>query len=160
MHWQNLTFAVSFTAIGGLLLMYRVLYMCCQGKPWNNPPTVFSWKYAFCIGGAAILITALASPGYECSDKACEKNYSYFNALIFAGVFLTVFPVLLYVCYQMPAESPANGPTEEPEAPQHKFDPETREDLRPPLAGYDILFLMIGIGIFLTDASLDVCKCP
>jgi hypothetical protein len=160
MQWQNLTLAVSFTSIGGALFMYRVLYMCCQGKPWNSPPTLFSWKYPICVAGVAILITATNSPGYECSDSACSKNYSYFNALIFVGIFMAAFPVLLYVCVQLPRQSQVNDPMEQPEPPQPKLDPVTGDDLRPALAGYDILFLMIGIGIFLTYASLNACKCP
>ena len=40
------------------------------------------------------------------------------------------------------------------------FNVATGEDFRGFLAGYDILFLLMGIGIFLVDASLNVCDCP
>ena len=159
MHWRNLTFAVSFTVVGAILLMFRVLYMCCQGKPWNNPPTVFGWRYAICIGGATILVTALASPGYDCSQSSCSKNYDYLNILIAFGIGMLLAPLVWY-CLGKAVDKAPSEDEPEPPPPQYMFNVATGEDFRGFLAGYDILFLLMGIGIFLVDASLAVCNCP
>jgi hypothetical protein len=162
MYWLNLALSMTLLIVGGILLMYRLLYMFCQGEPWNNPPSLITWRYTFIVGGVTILITALASPAYECSNSACEKDYSNFNALIFVGVFMLVLP-LTWTCFKLLVKilnsPPPDGPQVEP-AHRYNFDPETRQDLRGNMSGYDILFLIMGTGILLVDRSLDVCKCP
>ncbi len=65
MYWLNLALSVTLLIRGGVLLLYRLMYMFCQGEPWNNPPSLLTWKFTFIVGGATILIAALASPAYE-----------------------------------------------------------------------------------------------
>jgi hypothetical protein len=168
MYWLNLAISVTLLILGGILLLYRLMYMFCQGEPWNNPPSLLTWRFTFIVGGATILITALAPFTYECSNSACDKNYSYFNALVFVGVFMLSLPIISYCFKQVFDTKPVNqNPdpnmpvNQNPEPPQqYNFDPETRQDLRGNMSGYDILFLIMGAGILLIDRSLDVCNCP
>jgi magnesium-transporting ATPase (P-type) len=158
MYWLNLAISVTLLILGGILLLYRLMYMFCQGEPWNNPPSLLTWRFTFIVGGATILIAALASPAYECSDSACEKNYSIFSTMVAVGIFLLALPLSWWCFKKLFDNLPVD---EQPEPPQrYNFDPETRQDLRGNMSGYDILFLIMGAGILLIDRSLDVCNCP
>lgn len=74
-------FAGLFLGVGLVLLVYRLLYMCCQGQPWNNPPTTLPWMATLFLGGLALLIFIVL--GYskcpnKCSpDASADLVYSY-----------------------------------------------------------------------------------
>jgi hypothetical protein len=161
MYWLNLAISVTLLILGGILLLYRLMYMFCQGEPWNNPPSLLTWRFTFVVGGATILIAALASPAYECSDSAlCEKDYSYFSFLLIIGVFMLALPLTI-MCFTWIYSISNNNP-DDPVYSQrsHDSNPDTAGGQRGYMSGYDILFLIMGAGILLIDRSLDVCKCP
>lgn len=131
--------AVLMLIVGGILFMYRILYMFCQNKPWNNPPTTLSWAWTACPTGLAVLLVVLLTPG--CENKCTPENSLIALSLIF-GVILLLMPAYVYcLCVRQ----------EKPRAVGEAAPPDQAR------SGYDILLLMVGLGIILADMSLGSC---
>jgi hypothetical protein len=79
-------FAGLFLGVGLVLLVYRLLYMCCQGQPWNNPPTTLPWMATLFLGGLALLIFLLL--GSRKCRNGCKPDIS--NDLLLTYLALAV----------------------------------------------------------------------
>ena len=133
--------AVLMLIVGGILFMYRILYMFCQNKPWNNPPTTLSWAWTACPTGLAVLLVVLLTPG--CENKCAPENSLVALSLVL-GVILLLMPVYVWCLF-------ASMGREKPRAVGEAAPPDQAR------SGYDILLLMVGLGIILADMSLGSC---
>ena len=133
--------AVLMLIVGGILFMYRILYMFCQNKPWNNPPTTLSWVWTACPTGLAVLLVVLLTPG--CENKCTPENSQVALSLILGGILL-IMPVYAWCLF-------ASMGREKPRAVGEAAPPDQAR------SGYDILLLMVGLGIILADMSLGSC---
>jgi hypothetical protein len=132
--------AIFLLILGGILLMYRLLYMFCQNKPWNNPPSTLSWGWSLMPAGVAILAVALYTPG---CDNKCKRDNDFVAMSIVVGCFLLAAPLFAYCFYhklhtQRPdvfARMPADGAR----------------------SGLDIMLVVAGAGLLLADYSLGNC---
>lgn len=150
MYIVNAVFAILFSVAGIILFMYRTLYMACQGLKWNNPPTQFSWSWTYGLFGLTFLLTLVLTPA---CDNGCERvdsltGVGWLIALMF--IFIPLAYIQLYYCN-------LNTGFEDKNKPKPLFDPDTGEDLRPPLSGYDFVFVGVGLGIILGDIMLGAC---
>ena len=134
-------FAVLLLILGGILFMYRILYMFCQNKPWNNPPTTLSWAWTACLTGLLVLLVVIFTPG--CENKCAREHGLIPASLIFGGILL-LMPVFVWCVY-------AKTRREKPHVVGEEVPPDQAR------SGYDILLLMIGLGIILADMSLGSC---
>lgn len=139
--------AVLFLIIGGVLLMYRLLYMFCQGQPWNNPPTSLYWVFTFVLTGPAILLTLVLVPrcGNECPRDA---NTGLYGFLFIVAILLIAGPFLVYQCMDRCQAS-------EQDKNKNKNQGGAGED--GPRSGFDILLLMVGGGVLLADMAVGAC---
>ena len=133
-------FAVILLILGGILLMYRLLYMFCQNQPWNNPPTTLPWGWSLNPAGVAILLVVLYTPG---CGNTCSRENDFVPVSIVIGGFLAAAPVFTCCFY-------------------HKVRlerPDAFARLPPDMArsGIDILLLAAGAGMLLADFSLGTC---
>ena len=133
--------AVLLLVLGGILFMFRILYMFCQNKPWNNPPTKLSWSWTASPTGLAVLLVVLFTPG--CENKCAPEHSLVAVSLVFGGILLLI-PVFVWCVY-------ARTRQEKPHVVVEQASPDQAK------SGLDILLLMVGIGIILADLSLGSC---
>lgn len=149
MYIVNAVLAIIFSALGLTLFLYRVLYMVCQGKSWNNPPTSVSWSWTYGAFGLAILMTQLLT-------RDCENGCYRVDGVAGLGLAIALLFIFTPLTYHLISVC-ATPYMSENDHETHQFDPDTGEDLRPPMSGFDFLFIGLGLGIFLGDILMGAC---
>jgi hypothetical protein len=132
--------AIFLLILGGILLMYRLLYMFCQNKPWNNPPSTLSWGWSLMPAGLAILLVVLFTPA---CDNKCNRDDDFVAIGVVVGGFLLAAPLFAYCFYhKLRMERP---------------DAFARMPADGARSGLDIMFVVAGAGLLLADYSLGNC---
>ena len=132
--------AIFLLILGGILLMYRLLYMFCQNKSWNNPPSTLSWSWSLMPAGLAILVVILFTPA--CGNK-CNRENDFVSISVVVGGFLLSAPLFAYCFYRkMRLERP---------------DAFARLSADGARSGLDIMLVVAGAGLLLADYSLGNC---
>ena len=186
MDTNNTVVALVFTCLGLTLFVYRVLYMMCQGLPWNNQPYVFSWGLTLIIYGFTLFLTIAFAP--PCPNQACERlnEYPFYLSIASASVSTVLALYLLTTSWidfvnDYQAKKKAQSPS--PYSYLHDDDDDgiaeciayaysahnrrsfdamrdqgNNGDRRPWLSGVDLIFMGIGLAVLLGNYSLG--KCP
>lgn len=151
MYTVSAVFAILFAVLGLILLTYRLLYMCWQGLPWNNPPTLWTVRWTLFWLGASLFFTLIFTPG--CAN-GCERKADYFG-LAFVLSLGIMTSVAIYSCCLCCREKQEDN-NMQPEEKQG-YDPVTHVDHRPPMSGYDFVFIAVALGILYGDLMLGQC---
>ena len=142
----SFVFGLIFVAIGGWLLVWRLLHKYYLGEFWNNTPLTLSWGVTIVLAGAAVAVVGFAAAVQDC-DHGCGRvgGNTGGSTMVVGGIVALVGLAFLFCpcCARDPKTI--------------YYDWESKEDNRGYLSGLDFVALGIGLAVLASEDAMGVC---